>query len=205
MRIVNNMNTTQEPLQQKLQLYGEEAKRLLKPLLMIVAVMWFIEIIDRLLFGGSLDRFGVVPRQWSGLAGIIFSPLLHGNFAHLLANSVPFIILGFLITLRHEKQFPAITIVIALVSGFGTWLTAPSNTVHIGASGLIFGYLAYLVVNAWYERSLASIALAVLVIVVYGGLLVGVLPSGGTVSWQGHLFGLVGGIVAAYYFSPRRG
>jgi membrane associated rhomboid family serine protease len=86
----------------------------------------------------------------------------------------------------------------------GTWLIAPAHTLHIGASGLIFGYFAYLIVSAYYERSFTAIALAVLVIVLYGGLLVGVLPSGNGVSWQGHFFGLLGGAIAAYYFASRQ-
>ncbi len=198
------MNTTERTLQDTLRPYGDDAKRRLRPLLTFVAVLWLIEIVDRLLFGGALDGYGIVPRQTAGLLGIAFAPLLHGSFAHLLANTIPFIVLGFLVMLRHEDRFLSISIVIALVGGLGTWLIAPSHTVHIGASALVFGYFAYLVVNAWYERSLASVALAALVIVLYGGLLVGVLPSGNGISWQGHLFGVVGGAVAAYYYSPRR-
>jgi membrane associated rhomboid family serine protease len=189
---------------QSLQLYGNEAKRLVRPLLFFVALLWLIEIVDRLFFDGSLDRLGIAPRQLAGLRGVLFAPFLHGSFAHLLANTVPLLILGFLVMARHARRFPAISAVIILISGLGTWLIAPAYTVHIGASGLVFGYFAFLIVSAWYERSFAAVALAVLVIVLYGGLLGGILPSANGVSWQGHFFGLIGGAVAAFYFSPRR-
>lgn len=190
--------------QRKIEVYGAEAKRLLRPLLIFVAIMWLVEVLDRLIFHGNLDRLGIEPRQIIGLRGIVFAPFLHGSFAHLLANTVPFVILGFLVILRHNRQFLLISIVILLVSGLGTWLIAPADTVHIGASGLIFGYFAFLVVNAWYERSFTAVILALLVIVLYGGLIGGIWPAGNGISWQGHLFGLIGGTVAAFYFSPRR-
>ena len=187
-----------------LQAVGAETKRLLLPLLIIVAIMWLVEIIDRLLFQGALDGLGILPRQVAGLRGIPIAPLLHGSFAHLMANTLPFLALGFLVMLRHSRQFVAVSLTIILISGLGTWLIAPAHTVHIGASGLIFGYFAVLIVNAWYERSVGAIILALLVIIAYGGLLAGVLPAGNGISWQGHIFGLIGGGLAAFYFSPRR-
>jgi membrane associated rhomboid family serine protease len=183
---------------------GNEAKRLLRPLLILVAVAWLIEIMDRLFFSRALDQLGITPRQLSGLRGILFAPFLHGSFAHLLANTVPFLILGFLVMMRRPRRFVAISLVILAISGLGTWLIAPDYTVHIGASGLIFGYFAFLVVNAWFERSFSAVLLALLVVVLYGGLITGIWPAGGGISWQGHLFGLLGGAVAAFYFSPRR-
>jgi len=193
------MNTQQSSLHS----VGAETKRLLLPLLIIVGVMWLIEIIDRLLFHGALDGLGIVPRQIAGLRGIPIAPLLHGSFAHLLANTLPFLALGFLVMLRHNRQFWAVTLTIVLISGLGTWLIAPAHTVHIGASGLIFGYFAFLLVAAYTERSPRAIGLALMVILFYGGLVWGALPQAGPISWQGHLFGLVGGAVAARAFAPR--
>lgn len=190
--------------QQSLQGHGNQVKKIALPLVLLVLAAWTVEVVDRLFLGGTLDQFGIVPRQAVGLRGISFAPFLHGSFAHLLANSVPFLILGFLITWRHARRFAVISLVIIVVSGLGTWLIAPSNTVHIGASGLIFGYFAFLVVNAWYERSLAAVALALAVILMYGGLISGIVPTGNPISWQGHLFGMIGGAIAAYYFSDRR-
>lgn len=195
------MSTYEETVRRR----GNEAKRLVRPLLILIACVWLIEIFDRLLFGQALDQLGIVPRQLAGLRGILFAPFLHGSFAHLLANTVPFLILGFLVMARHRGHMIIVSVIILLISGLGTWLIAPVNTVHIGASGLIFGYFAFLVVNAWFERSFAAVLLALLVIVLYGGLLVGIWPMAGGISWQSHLFGLLGGAVAAFYYSPRRG
>lgn len=197
----DNMNSRQQALQQ----YSTEASRFIKPLLLFVGILWLIELLDWLFFQGALDGLGVVPRQLNGLRGVLFAPLLHGGWGHLLANTLPLLLFGFLVMLRYRPQFLFISILIALVSGLGTWLIAPANTIHIGASGLIFGYFAFLVVNAWYERSLASVVLAILVFFLYGSMLWGVLPSGNSISWQGHFFGLVGGGLAAYYIAPRRG
>ncbi len=187
-----------------LQVYGNEAKRLLRPLLIFVALLWFVEIVDWLLLRGALDGLGIIPRQVSGLRGILFAPFLHGSFNHLIANTIPFLILGFMVMLRYSRYFLSISVIIALFSGLGIWLVGPAHTVHIGASALIFGYFAFLLVSAWYERSFGAVFLALLVIVLYGGLLSGILPQGGGISWQGHFFGLVGGGLAAYYVSPRR-
>lgn len=191
-------------IQQTLGNHGNEAKRLLRPLLIFVALIWAIEIIDRLFFAGSLDHLGIQPRQFEGLRGVFLAPLLHGGFNHLLANTVPFLLMGFLVILRHRRHFLAITILIVIISGLGTWLIAPAQTVHIGASGLIFGYFSFLVVNAGYERSFRAVIIAIIVIVLYGSFLWGILPAGNGISWQGHLFGLIGGAIAAYYAQTPR-
>lgn len=195
------MNDTQ---QQRLQAAGVGVRRLLQPLLVFVALMWLVEIFDWLLFNGALDGLGIVPRDVGGLRGIFLAPLLHGGFGHLAANTLPFLALGLLVRLRHSRQFVAVSLIIIAVSGLGTWLFGPPHTVHIGASGLIFGYFAFLLVAAYYERSPGALGLALLVIVFYGGLLWGALPQGNAISWQGHLFGLIGGGLAAYAVAPRR-
>ncbi len=183
--------------------YGSRAKYLVRPLLIFLAAMWLIEIFDRLLFGGSLDQFGIVPRQAVGLRGVLFAPLLHAGLGHLFANSIPFLVLGFMLMLRHRPQIGLISAIIVLISGLGTWLFAPPNTVTVGLSGLIFGYFAFLVVNAWYERSVGAIVFALVVIIAYGGLIWGIFPAVNGVSWQSHFFGMLGGIVAARYLSTR--
>lgn len=198
------MTGSMSTLQDSLDRHAQVAKRVIQPLLVFVAFLWLIEIIDRLIFGGALDLLGIVPRDLEGLRGIFLAPFLHGGFSHLLANSIPLLILGTLIMFRHSRHFIAVSILIIAFSGFGTWLIAPAHTVHIGASGLIFGYFAFIVVNAWYERSLMATGLALVVLLVYGSLLWGILPAANGISWQGHFFGLVGGALAAYYFSPRR-
>lgn len=193
-----------EEAEQRLHTLAETSWQRFKPLLITVALVWLLELTDQLVLNGALDRLGIVPRQLGGLRGIIFAPFLHGGFSHLLANTVPFLILGFLVYSRNPHRFLHITALIILIAGFGTWLVASANTVHIGASGVVFGYFAYLLVSAYHERSFTAIVLALIVLVFYGGLLFGVLPQGGGISWQGHLFGFVGGVMAAHYFAPRR-
>lgn len=171
------------------------------PVAVMLAVMWVQEVIDSVL-NGRLDRHGIGPRRISGLDGILWSPFLHGGFGHLVANTVPFAVLGAGIALSGVKRFVQVTVLVGLIGGFGTWLTGGSNSVHIGASGLVFGYLTYLVVRGFFARRLSYIAGGVVVMLLYGGVLWGLLPSPG-VSWQGHLFGAIGGIVAAAMLHRR--
>ncbi len=161
-----------------------------------VGLMWAIEILD-LFLGGALDQFGIRPRSIVGLRGILFAPFLHGSLLHLMANTVPFVILGWLVMLRRTRDFWPVTIIVTLVAGLGTWLFAPPWTVHIGASGLVFGYLGFLLSRGYFERSFGSIAMSLLVGLLYGGMIWGVLPGQIGISWQGHLFGFLGGILAA--------
>lgn len=168
-----------------------------------VGLMWVLEIVD-LALGGALNQFGIRPHSLIGLRGILFAPFLHGNLLHLIANTVPFLILGWLVMLRRTSDFLPVTAVVMLVSGLGTWLFAPSNTLHIGASGVVFGYLGFLLSRGYFERSLGSIAMSVIVGVLYGGMIWGVLPGQLGISWQGHLFGFIGGIIAARLLAKPR-
>lgn len=162
-----------------------------------LAFMWIVEILDQLA-DLDLDRHGIVPRETSGLDGVLWAPFLHGGFGHLIGNTVPFLVLGAGIALSGAMRVVAVTAIVALVGGLGTWLVAPENTVHIGASGLVFGFAGFLVARGYYTRKLLHIAAAVAVVVVYGfTLLRGLVPEEG-VSWQGHFFGAVGGVVAAW-------
>lgn len=169
----------------------------------LVALMWASEIIDFFL-GGELNRFGIIPRTVVGLRGILFAPFLHGNFAHLIANTVPFVTLGWLVMLRRTSDFIWVSVISMVIGGLGTWLFAPRLSVHIGASGVIFGYLGYLLARGYFERKLGSMLFSIVVAIVYGGLLWGVLPIQYGVSWQGHLFGLIGGIVAAKFLTSGK-
>ena len=163
-----------------------------------ILALWIIEGVDWLIFGGSLDQFGIRPRSIAGLWGILFAPLLHGNFQHLMANTVPLFVLGWLVlSTRRVQTFLKVTAIIVLISGLGTWLIGPRLSVHLGASGLIFGYLSFLLLVGYFERSFRSIALAVVVFFIYGGLIWGILPLVEGVSWQAHLFGFIGGGIAA--------
>lgn len=167
----------------------------------IVAVLWLLELADRTVFVSldppqGLDDDGIVPRTLDGLGGILWAPLLHGGFDHLASNTVPLLVFGFLVLAGGLGQFIAVTAVIWIVSGVGTWLIgSPGST--IGASGIIFGWFAFLLVRGFFARSAGQIVLAVVLFLIYGGLLLGVLPSNPGISWQAHLCGAIGGILAA--------
>lgn len=169
-----------------------------------VGLLWAIHIVNAIVFGGSLVGLGIHPRSLSGLLGIFFAPFLHGNFAHLSANTVPLFVLGALVMTRRRVDLLIVSVIAGLVGGLGTWLIAPAASVHIGASILIFGYLGFLLLRGVFERKTWSILGSVLVFLMYGGALWGVLPGQIGISWQGHLFGLLGGVLAARLMHGRR-
>lgn len=168
------------------------------------ALMWILEIVDLIVFRGALDRYGVRPRSLVGLRGILFMPFLHGGLGHLIANTPTFLILGWFVMLRETSDFFVVTGITMLVGGLGVWLVGSPYTFHVGASGLIFGYLGYLLLRGYFERRVASIFLSITVGLLYGGLIWGVLPSRPGVSWEGHLFGFIGGAIAARLLAQRR-
>ncbi len=169
----------------------------------LIALAWSIQGINGLTHR-SLVQFGITPRTIDGLWGILFAPFLHGNWAHLSANTVPFLILGWLVMLYGVGDFGFTTVIAAAVAGLGSWAFSPPSTVTVGASGVIFGYLGFLLLRGFFERSLISILVSIGVGSLYGGLVIGVLPSEQGVSWQGHLFGFIGGILAAWLLARRR-
>ncbi|MGV1005958.1 MAG: rhomboid family intramembrane serine protease [Candidatus Nanopelagicales bacterium] len=174
------------------------------PVFGLLAAMWAIELLDAVL-PGEWDLFGIRPRSLDGAAGILLAPLLHAGFGHLLANTLPFLVLGCLVALDGGRRFWTVTAFVTIVSGLGVWLLAGSNTVTVGASGLIFGYLGYLVVYGVRTRSLRDIVIAVAVVLFYGGMLVGVMPwaVAAGVSWLGHLMGAIAGALAAWRLPTR--
>ncbi|HSM59046.1 MAG TPA: rhomboid family intramembrane serine protease [Candidatus Sulfomarinibacteraceae bacterium] len=169
----------------------------------IVAVAWILELIDVLLLRQALNQFGVIPRQPSGLLGIIFMPFLHGGLAHLAANTLPFVILGWLVLLRRTMDFVWVTALTMLITGGGLWFLGSPRVTYIGASGLIFGYFGFLLLRGYFERSAQSLLISGLVVIFYGGLLLGVLPQRPGISWEAHLLGLLSGILAARLLANR--
>lgn len=169
-----------------------------------VAIFWLLEILDQFVFRGSLDYFGIMPHQVMGLRGILFAPFLHGDFPHLIANTVPFLILGWLVMLQETSDFFIVTGLTMLVGGLGVWLFAAPGSIHIGASILIFGYLGFLLLRGYFQRNIPSILLSILVFLLYGGTIWGVLPSRPGISWQGHLFGFLGGVLAAKLIATEK-
>ena len=182
---------------------GQGSRRTLGLVLVaaMVAVMWVVEIVD--VFAGDLDSAGIRPRDPEGLIGIGLAPVLHGGFGHLAGNTVPFLVLGMVIALSGLARIVAVTVIVAIVGGLGTWLVAPAATVHIGASGLVFGFAAYLIARGAYTRRAWHLVGGLVVLFLYGTtLLIGFVPTPG-VSWQGHLFGAIGGVVAAWLLHRR--
>lgn len=154
--------------------------------------------------GNALLAFGIRPRQVEGLWGILFAPFLHGSPQHLLANTVPLLLLGWLVMLRDGRHFLPVTLLAMLGAGLTAWTLGAPGSVHIGASGVVFGYLGFLILAGWFARSAGAIALSIVVTLLWGGLVFGVLPGQPGISWQAHLGGFVGGVLAARWLAPRR-
>jgi membrane associated rhomboid family serine protease len=168
----------------------------------MLAGMWVLEIADYLL-GGRLDQYGIRAHDVGDLPQIFSAPFLHAGFGHLMANSLPFLVLGFFAAARGLAKFLVMNLMVIVVGGAGVWFFGPSNGETLGASILIFGYFGYLLGRGIFERHLADIAIATAVVLLYGTMIFGVLPSDPRISWQGHLFGLIGGVLAAW--TLRRG
>ena len=170
----------------------------------MAALMWVLEIVDQVFSGADLDQYGIRPHDApDGLLGIASAPFLHAGFGHLIGNTVPFLVMGGMIALSGLARVTATTLIVAGVGGLGVWLFAPTGTDHIGASGIVFGYAAYLIARGFFSRNLLHLGVGVIVIGLYGTtLLFGLAPRDG-ISWQGHLFGAVGGVVAARLLDAR--
>jgi len=170
----------------------------------LVAVMWVLQVINAI-DGQALDGDGIYPRSLAGLPGIISAPFLHAGFGHLVGNSVPLVILGLVIAAAGARRVVEVTLVVFAIAGLGTWLTGPSHTSTIGASGLVFGYAGFLIARGFFTRSFAALAIGVVVALLFGVSLASDLVPQSGVSWQDHLFGAIGGIAAARLVSGGRG
>ena len=181
---------------------GEDRRQGLIAVAVMAAIMWLAEVIDQI-SGADLDRYGIEPRQADGLIGILTAPFLHSGFGHLIANTIPFLLLGAMIALSGLVRMLAATAIIALVAGIGTWLTGPAHTNHIGASGIVVGYATYLIVRGILSRSLLHLTVGVAVLALYGPTVLSSLVPTDGISWQSHLFGGIGGVVAAFALDRR--
>jgi len=169
-----------------------------------LVVIWVLMLVNAL-SNYRLTGYGVEPREIEGLRGIIVAPFLHVDFSHLLANTPACAVLLFLIALSGQKAVWVSSVCTVIVGGVGIWLTGPENSVHVGASILIYGWVAFLVLRGFFVRSFGQIALGVVVALIYAGLFWGLFPGNPGVSWQGHLFGAVGGAVAAFLTGRQTG
>lgn len=172
--------------------------------LLLVGGVWAQEFVDQFAFGGALDQYGIVPRDPGSLPHVLTAPFLHGGFGHLLANTVPLAVLAFMSALRSAGRFLVATLVIVVVGGGLVWLLGRGGSLHLGASELVFGYLAYLIGVGWWERTPGAVVIALVAVFLYGGAIWGVLPSNPLISWEAHLFGFVAGLVAAALLHRKR-
>ena len=175
-------------------------------LLMMVAavtVLWAVEIVNAVDDYG-LDRFGLQPRETDGLWGVLTMPFLHASAGHMLSNTFPFVIIGWVVMLTGLRTWALVTTTIVVLGGLLTWLVAPSNSVIVGASGLVFGWLGYLLARAFFSRKIKWILTAVAVLFFFGTLLFGLFPTlNSNVSWQAHVCGFLAGAAIAFVLHPR--
>ncbi|GAA3738019.1 rhomboid family intramembrane serine protease [Salinactinospora qingdaonensis] len=169
----------------------------------LTAVMWILEFLD-VLFGNALDTYGIQPRDINELGDIFLAPFLHFGFQHLIANTLPLLVLGALVAFSGLGRFAAASLIIIIVSGLGVWFISPASSTTLGASGLVFGYFGYLVLRGFVERKTSDIVIMICVLIFYGTMIFGVLPANEGVSWQAHLFGFLGGLLAAYLLPKRQ-
>ncbi len=171
-----------------------------------IGVLWLVQLVNWATHG-ALNAWGIIPRTLHGLWGILFAPFLHGSWTHLIANTVPLAVLGWMVMLRRKRDFFYVAAISGLVAGVGTWafgsLFAAGTAVHIGASSIVFGLLGYLLSRGVFERKAGAILGGVAALFLYGGALWGLLPGQTGISWEGHLFGLIGGIIAARYLASK--
>ena len=182
---------------------GKKISSGIKLLVLIVGLMWVSETVDTAL-NGELDQYGIISREPEGLFGILTAPFLHLGFSHLISNTLPLVTLGALIAVSGAMRLFSVTAIVTTVGGLGTWLISPPNTITIGASGLVFGYASYLIARGIFNRRIGQVLVGVIVVLVWGSaLLGGLLPQDG-ISWQGHLFGGIAGVLAAWILTDDK-
>ena len=167
-----------------------------QPVLILVALIWIIEVVN-LFLGHRLVSWGILPRSFTGLIGIPLAPMLHSGFWHTVSNTVPLLILGALTLAGGKRMFWETTVNVTLLSGTLVWIFA-RETYHVGASGLVFGYFGVILARAVMERSITAVAIAVVTVMAYGGLLWGILPLRSHISFESHLFGLIAGFAVIW-------
>jgi membrane associated rhomboid family serine protease len=190
------MNTT------ALQRRGSTSREGIQLLAGIVALMWIVEVINSLDSGGLVGD-GIHPHDLARIWGIFTAPFLHVSFGHLISNTVPLVFMGVIIALRGAARVAIVTLVVIVVGGLGTWLIAPSGSTTVGASGLVFGYAAYLLTRGVFNRRVLELLTGAVVGIVWGGALISSLVPHYGISWQGHLCGAIGGLVAAWLLAAR--
>ena len=177
--------------------HKSKLSRILTPLLFPIA-MWVVYLLS-LILNEDFSRLGLIPRNLIGLLGIITSPLIHADFSHLISNTIPLVILGWILFSFYPKVAVVLFFFIYLITGLFVWIFA-RPVYHIGASGLVYGFVSFLFFSGIFRRDNTSIALALVITFLYGGLVWGMIPGWKGISWESHLFGAVTGLIAAYLF-----
>jgi membrane associated rhomboid family serine protease len=193
-------------MRDRLKPQSQEARKGIVLLIAIVAAMWVLEAINSIDHNALDNAGGIYPRNFDHLWAIFTSPFLHQNFApHLLDNTIPLLFMGVIIALRGALRLAAVTLIVIIVGGLGTWVASPSGSITIGASGVVFGYATYLLARGVFNRSLLELGVGLVVGVVWGGVLISsVVPHAG-ISWQAHVCGAVGGVIAAWILARPHG
>ena len=168
----------------------------------VLGVLWAVYGLNLTALDGQLLAYGIMPRTAEGLRGIAFAPLLHGGVNHLITNTIGLAVFGGLVMLRSRSNFWMVTFIGVIASGFGTWFFGRPG-VHVGASGVVFAYFGYLLFTGLFERRLGPLLLSVGVFVIWGPTIYGILPVTQAVSWEGHLFGFIGGMLMAWVLAGR--
>ncbi len=177
---------------------GGEVRQIFALMAAFIALLWAIEIVDVAIFHGALDRLGVYPRSLTGLVGVVAAPFLHGHWGHLISNTIGIVLFGGLVMAVGRREFVLVSLTGMVVGGLGTWMFGRPS-IHIGASGLVFAYFGFILLRGWYDRRFGSMLLSGLVAWFYGSMIFGMIPGFAPphISWEGHLFGFFGGVVAA--------
>ncbi|MGZ4181388.1 MAG: rhomboid family intramembrane serine protease [Solirubrobacteraceae bacterium] len=169
----------------------------------MVALMWVVELINSV-DNYKLDRDGLYPHNLDRIWGIFTAPFLHASWSHLIGNTIPFVFMGLLIALAGAGRLAAVTLIVIVLGGLGTWLVSPAGVPVVGASGVVFGYATFLLARGFFNHSLVEILAGVVVGAVFGSALLASLVPHGNVSWQGHLCGGIAGVIAAWLLSRHR-
>ena len=177
--------------------YAHTIREELKTILIFVGIIWLVFILDRFL---PLEKLGLVPRDWGGIFGIAAMTFLHGDFAHIMSNFVPLVVMLLLLSGSRANSVVIVISIIA-IGGALLWLFGRGNTLHIGASLLVFGLAVFLIVSGILEKRMVPVLISFFVAITYGGILLsGIAPWQKGVSWDGHLFGGIGGAITAWIF-----
>jgi len=169
----------------------------------IVALMWLVQLINSV-DSYKLDRDGLYPHNLDRIWGVFTAPFLHASWSHLIGNTIPFVFMGVLIALAGAGRLAAVTLIVIVLGGLGTWLISPAGVPVVGASGVVFGYATFLLTRGFFNHSLIEILAGIVVGAVFGSALLASLVPHGNVSWQGHLCGGIAGVIAAWLMSRDR-